>query len=329
MYQTKLLNQEYYGIFRGVYNDFRNKCATDYKIEPLAYDDFVEYSKKGIVSCILLLEDDIPTGFLAYSTSGDEIIELFVIHTLGNENVNQKKDALVKEFIIQTTEKRNQAIVSYPLLGVQADYKESLASFNFGFVDLAVMNFDINDKNLVKEIENTNAYAMPIGYKIVSYGDIYKDELVELIYKSFKNSTDVYYDPRFGTIEGCRDIAQKVTQSIYGRFFPHVSKVVLHENKPVGFCLANLTAESIGNIPLVGMLDEHRGLGLSKLLLRVTLSDFISYNHQGLINLTEINASVDENNFSAFKMYQNAGFTRSYGYPQAYLSKNSDISIDV
>lgn len=331
MYQTRVLSEEYFKIFAGVYNDFRTKCAQDYKfeIEPLNYDEFIEYFSKKLISCIILLEDDIPTGFLAYSCATSDVIELFLIHILGNENINDKRDALMENFMLETTQRRKQALVSYPMLGVQTDYRDRAASFGFKFVDLGVMVFDINDKKLIKEIEQLNLYSIPIGYKIVPYSDIYADELAGVILRSFDEASDINFDIRFGSLEGCRDIVEKITKSVYGRFLSHSSKVLLHENKLIGFCLSNVTGDSIGNIPLVGILKEHRGMGLSKLLLKSVVGDVVKLNQSGLVNLTELNASVDLDNSHAVKMYEDAGFVRSYSYPQAYLPKSIDSSIDL
>ena len=329
MYQSRVLSENYFKIFAGVYNNFRSKCASDYKfeIEPLNYDEFIEYFNKKLINCIILLEDDIPTGFLAYSCASSDVIELFLIHILGSENIDEKRDALMENFMLETTQRRKQALVSYPMLGVQTDYRDRAANFGFKFIDLGVMVFDINNKRLIKEIEQLNLYSIPIGYKIVPYSDIYSDELAGVILKSFDESSDINFDVRFGSIEGCRDIVEKITKSVYGRFLSHSSKVLLHENKLIGFCLSNVTGDSIGNIPLVGILKEHRGMGLSKLLLKSVVGDVVKLNQSGLVTLSEINASVDLDNSHAVKMYEDAGFTRSYSYPQAYLPKSVDSSL--
>ena len=329
MYQTRVLSENYFKIFAGVYNNFRSKCTSDYKfeIEPLNYDEFIEYFNKKLINCIILLEDDIPTGFLAYSCASSDVIELFLIHILGSENIDEKRDALMENFMLETTQRRKQALVSYPMLGVQTDYRDRAANFGFKFIDLGVMVFDINNKRLIKEIEQLNLYSIPIGYKIVPYSDIYSDELAGVILKSFDESSDINFDVRFGSIEGCRDIVEKITKSVYGRFLSHSSKVLLHENKLIGFCLSNVTGDSIGNIPLVGILKEHRGMGLSKLLLKSVVGDVVKLNQSGLVTLSEINASVDLDNSHAVKMYEDAGFTRSYSYPQAYLPKSVDSSL--
>lgn len=323
MYQTQVLDEKYFKIFGGVYNDFRKNCRRDYKFEldPLEYNDFIEYFRKKLLSCVLLLEDDIPTGFLAYSAALKDAIELYVIHCLGTENIPQKRNCLVEKFLELTAKQRQEALVSYPMLGVQAPYREEIAKYGFEFVDLAVVVFNINDKKTLKEFEQISFTDLPIGYKITSYKDVYFEDLVNVIYEAFKDSSDVNFDPRFKTLEGARDIAEKITSSIYGRFLGQCSKVLLAENKVAGFCFANITGTSIGNIPLVGILPEHRGLNLSEVMLRDTVAEIIKLNKSGFASLSELNASVDINNESAYKMYLRTGFVESYRYPQGFLKK--------
>ena len=323
MYKAQPLTGNYFKIFSGVYNDFCQNCATDYKFEiaPLDYKGFIEYFEKGLIQCLVLLEDDVPTGFLAYSTAENPAIELFIIHIIGEADLEKKAEMLAKEFLKVTAELRTTRLISYPMLGKQQKYKEKFEKLGFKFIDLAVMVFDPADKLQQREIQNMPSIGLPIGYKIVSYTDIYFEDLVEAINLSFSNSSDVNYDERFGTVAGSRDIAEKITGSFYGKFISSASKVLLFENKFAGFCLANITADTIGNIPLVGVLPEYRGQGLSKTMLRMVLEDIVKSVKSGFLRLSEINASVDLNNESAVKMYKGLGFKESYSYPQGYLER--------
>ena len=324
MYQAQVLDEKYFKIFGGVYNDFRKRCHIDYKFEldPLDYNDFIEYFTKGLLSCILLLEDDIPTGFLAYSAALEDAIELYVVHCLGAENIFEKKNCLVQKFLELTAQKRGKALVSYPMLGIQAQYKDMMANYGFKFIDLGVVVFDINNKKVLKDFYEIKFTDLPIGYKITPYRDVYFDELVEVVFEAFKNSSDVNFDPRFKTIEGVRDILEKITNSIYGKFLPQCSKVLLAESKVAGFAFANVTGDYIGNIPLVGIIPEHRGLNLSEVMLKAVLEDIAKLNKSGFIRLKEVNASVDIQNESASRMYAQIGFKESYTYPQGYLPKS-------
>ncbi len=323
MYEIATLEEKYFRVFQGAYNDFRLRARTDYKfeIDPLLYEDFIDSFKKGLINCIILLEDSIPTGFLAYTCVEGDVIELFVIHCLGNEDTEEKRKQLFEKFMELTKSQRKHAVVSYAMLGVQESFKKIVAEYNFQFIDTGVVVFDIKNKQLIKDLSSFNFMELPIGYKLTPYRDIYFEELAQAIYNSFKMSSDVNFDVRFGNIEGCRDITHKITTSIYGRFLPQASKILLYENKLVGFCLANVTGDGIANLPLIGILEEHRGQKLSKPLIKSSVLDVIKLHQGGILELNELNASLDLNMISAVKMYESAGFVQSYKYAQAYLPK--------
>ncbi|MCD8024996.1 MAG: GNAT family N-acetyltransferase [Candidatus Gastranaerophilales bacterium] len=324
MYQTEVLTEKYFKIFMGAYNDFRVNCAKLYRfeLEPLNYDDFLEYFNKDIIKCIILLEGAIPTAFLAYSKAQENSIELYVIHCLGDENLNEKKKLLLQAFLDETKEYRKTSLVSYPMLGIQENFKDIAGDFGFKFVNLAVLDFPITDKKETRALEKIRFTELPIGYKIVSYRDVFKEGLRNCIFKAFENTSDINFDPRFKTLKGADDITNKITEEIYGKFLPSSSKILLYENEVVGFCLANITGIHIANIPLVGIVQEHRGLGLSEVMLKLAVEDIIKLNKQGLINVDVLNVSTDYDNTPAVKMYEQMGFKLTYTYPQAYLPES-------
>lgn len=323
MYEVTALEEKYFRVFQGAYNDFRLRARTDYKfeIDPLVYDDFIDSLTKGLINCVILLEDSIPTGFLAYTLVPNDAIEIFVIHCLGMEDINRKRSCLLNKFMELTKTQRKKSLVSYAMLGVQEDFKNDIAQFGFKYIDTGVVVFDIKSKQLIKEVSTFNTANLPIGYKLTPYRDIYFEELSEVIFRAFEQSTDVNFDPRFASFEGCRDILHKISTSIYGRFLPQASKILLFENKLVGFCLANVTGDGIANLPLIGIIPEHRNQKLSKPLVISSVSDVIKLSQGGIIELNELNASLDICQKSAVRMYESVGFVQAYKYPQAFLPK--------
>ncbi len=323
MYDVVILEEKYFRVFQGAYNDFRLKARSDYKfeIDPLNYEDFIESYKSNLIHCIILLEDSIPTGFLVYTTVPDDVIELFAIHCLGSENLNERRALLFDKFMEITKSLRKHRVISYAMLGIQEIFKPVMAQYGFDFIDTGVVVFDINNKQKLKELSQFNFMELPLGYKLTPYRDIYFEELADAIFNSFKNSSDSKFDTRFLSIEGCRDITYKITTSVYGRFLPQASKILLYENKLVGFCLANVTGGGIGNLPLIGIIDEHRGRKLSASLIKNAVLDVVKLHQGGIVELNELNASLDLNLASALRMYEAAGFTQSYKYSQAFLPK--------
>ena len=68
-------------------------------------------------------------------------------------------------------------------------------------------------------------------------------------------------------------------------------------------------------------MPEHRGQKLSKSLVKASVLDVVKLHQGGIIELNELNASLDLNLQSAVKMYESAGFVQSYRYMQAYLPR--------
>ena len=139
--------------------------------------------------------------------------------------------------------------------------------------------------------------------------------------QSFKESSDALFDSRFLSVKGCKDIVEKITDDVYGKFLPSITKVLLYKKKPVGFCFANLTNDKIANVPIVAISKKHRNYGFGKILLKQLVDNLLTTSIASGWTLKELNASCDSDNESAVNMYTSIGFTEEYTYPQAYHPK--------
>lgn len=316
-YKVEKYSDTLKNIFKGVYNDFLSKAYVEYKfeIEPLNYDDFIDSINNGLIECLVLLEDSIPTGFLVYTTEISESIELNLIHCLGDEKLNYKRRLLMNKFMDINKDRLNNKVVTYPMLGRQSEFTEEITNYGFDLIGLSVLRFEFGNPKSGAIFKAYKQNTIPENYQITSWNDKYKHEIVSIINNSFKNTYDALFDPRFATLTGSEDILNKLVSNIYGRFLPDCCSILLYKNKPVGFCLANITAGKIANIPLVGILKEHRSKGLGEALLYNSVKQLIN-NH--LSHLSEVNASTETDNYPALKMYRKVGFKESYYYPQAY-----------
>ena len=316
-YTVTEYTNEYKNIFKGVYMDFKNKAYSEYKfeLEPLEYEDFTESLEQGLIKCLILLEDSIPTAFMVYTTEISEALELNIIHCIGTENINKKRKLLMDKFMQINETIINEKVITYPLLGSQETFTSEITNYGFKLVGLAVERFNFNDE-ISREIFNKfKPLPHPERYKIVGWDSKYSNEMINVINTAFKDTSDALFDPRFSTIEGSADILNKIILSVYGKFLPDCTSVLLYNKKPVGVCFANITAGRIANIPLIGMGKEHcsKGLGLS--LLHNTLKKMLSTYQKAFI---EVNASTETDNYPALKMYRRLGFKEDYYYPQAY-----------
>ena len=312
--------EEYNKIFAGVYNDFRQKAATDYKFElqPLEYNDFVQSIKNNLVQCIILFEQDIPTGFLAYTTVISESLELNIIHVIGDENTITKRCLLMQKFLEENSELISKKVVTYAVLGKQEEIVPELSKFGFTTVNQSVMKFDFKNPDICQKLRENPLPRLNNGFVTTSWNDKYFNDAVYIIHNSFKNMSDAKFDPRFLSIEGTQDILVKIISNIYGEFLKDETKVLLYHDKPVGLCFANLTNEFIANIPLVAVNHNLRGKSYGIYLLKSVVTDVYQSVINGTRPLSEINASCDSDYSPAFKMYKNIGFDVLYSYKQAY-----------
>ena len=320
IYETQTLTKDYYKIFTGVYNDFVASAYDLYKFEvpPLPYKDFLDAIDKGLLNCIILLENKIPVAFLVYTTVTTEAIELNLIHCLGNEDLSTKRKSLIEEFLKQT--QYMGKVVCYPMIGPQTDFIADLAGYGFKFVGLAVLRF-LFDKasDCLNILQNAQLREIAPEYEFVSWDDIYKENAVNIVHSAFENTSDAQFDPRFKTLDGVRDIVTKITNGTYGEFLPETSTVLLHNGGFCGLCLTNITNGQIANIPLFAIAKDHQGKGVAKYLLKRSISLLAQKNETGERVFTEINTTTETDNYPALNMYRGIGFKEDYCYPQSYL----------
>lgn len=320
-YKVELLNKDSYKIFKGVYNDFKSKAIEEYKFElaPLEYEEFIDAVEQKYMNCIILKENEIPTAFLVYTTSISEAVELNIIHCLGTEDEVTKVKLLMEQFMLLTEADRMSKVVTYPMLGHQSVFTSDISKFGFKFVGLAVMRFLMGNASSERILENMKLNDLAEGYKVVGYSDLYRDDLIKTIHESFKDTQDALFDTRFKTLEGTKDIINKIIDNVYGEFLPDVTSVLLYNDLPVGFVLSNVTGGTIANVPLVAIDKNHRGKGFSEHLLNRSIKTIVDWTKLGKRYFSEVNVTTETNNYKALKLYRRIGFREDYCYPQAYL----------
>ncbi len=312
--------EEYNQIFAGVYNDFKNRAEKDYKFEldPLEYDKFVESINKNLIHCIILFEQDIPTGFLSYTTVISEAIELNIIHVISSDNTVPRRLALLGKFLEEIKDIQNSKIISFPIVGLQEELLPYLDEYGFKTVNQSVMSFNFNHKEVVSALCNEPLKHLNHGYTLENWNDLYFYDAIKIVHAAFKDMNDAKFDTRFASIKGTTDIVEKITKGIYGHFLADETKVLKYRNKIVGICFANMTNSSIANIAIVAVDEKLRGKSFGKYLLKSVVLDITKLVLTGKISLSEINACCDTDNKPAYNMYTSIGFKESYSYRQAY-----------
>jgi GNAT superfamily N-acetyltransferase len=326
IYEAQPLSKDLYKIFAGVYNDFKVAAVNDYKfeLEPLSYDDFTNAIERKLIECIVLLENKIPTAFLAYTTLISEAVELNIIHCLGDEDLIIKRKVLLEKFLENTKEARKEKIVCYPMIGPQKNFVSDITHYGFKLVGLAVLRFFFAQDNSEIILKHANLKEKETTYEIVAWDNSYLEEAVSIVQKAFENTSDALFDTRFKSIEGTKDILENIVYGNYGEFLPEASSVVLFEGKPCGFCFVNITGGKIANIPIFAIQAEHQGKGLSKHLLKNSLNILLTWIKSKKREFIEINTTTETDNYKALRMYRHVGFKEDYSYPQSYLPISED-----
>ena len=321
MYNTRILTAHEYGSFEKLYEDFRSKAASEYNFEldPLDYDGFLDAIDKDLIKCIVLYNNDEPEAFLVYTTAISEAIELNIIHSISKENFNEQAHELLEKFLEVTKTLRKDQIVCYPMLGEQKTLISTIAKLGFKFVGIEVLRFKFNSEESRELFEHARVVKLPEDYEVVSWNSKYFEDAVEVIQESFNDSSDALFDPRFKSLDGTRDIINKILKDIYAEFMPNSTSVLLYKGEAVGFAFMNLTGGSIVNIPLVGIKQEHQGKGLSTIMLKHSMDFLLQAIKQYNSPLTEINTTTETDNLQALRLYKNLGFMEDYSYPQSYL----------
>lgn len=318
MYTVKKITTQDADKLEFVYNDFFNRSYTDYGYEilPLEFSDIKNLIPSGFLNILALFENDIVKGFLIYSIVVD-VVEISVIHCVGEENIIAKKDALIKALLEEVKDSECK-IISYAMMGIQKDFVVNIAKYGFDFVGQAIVNFKFDNEKSMRIFSKVKDRPVPEGFEVVNWDDKYALDMVKLIFESFKNMQDQKFDLRFKTLEGCEDIVYKITKNIYGIFLPEKTKVLLENGVPRGFCFVNLTTDNIANIPLIGISPELKYKGMGQLLLTKALYDVLQSAMKREMPVFELNATVDTDNLPAINMYRKLGFKESVAYPQAY-----------
>ena len=319
MYSAKLLTQEDYDFFKDLYNDFYSKAKTGYnfELEPLDFNGFLDAVEKGIIKCIILYENHTAVGFLVYTTAISEAVELNIIHCIEGGKYEEYAGELLQKFLELTSEVRKNKVVCYPMLGSQDKLVGEIVKQGFQFVGIEVLRFKMHGTESKDLFHRARIVETPQGYSVEKWNSRYFEDAVRVIQESFNDSSDALFDPRFKSLSGCRDILNKVVHDVYATFLPDATSVLLYEGRAVGFSFMNITNDSIVNIPLVGILNNHQGKGLSTIMLKHSMDVIIDRAKHSRIS--EINTTTETNNLQALRLYKNLGFIEDYSYPQAYL----------
>jgi ribosomal protein S18 acetylase RimI-like enzyme len=317
MYNVKALDNNNIDEIKGLYENFLSRSLVDYKFEvqPLSFEDFKGNFKSGFIKGFYLEEDGTPECLLLYVDVINESIELNLIHCMNEKCLNEKRSEIVKIFTEHVKKNSDKKVISYPMLGIQDTFVQNIAYFGYKFVGQAIVEFNFKNPVCLKILEKSQTAGLSENYTIDSWKDIYFDETAQVIHEQFKNASDSFFDPRFKTLEGSKNIVTNIIENIYGIFLSDATTVLKFNDKICGVCFANMITAIEANIPLVAIKKPHNHKGFGAMLLKHTVNKLKRERER----LLSVNATTDTDNYPAMRMYRKVGFKEIHNYPHAYF----------
>lgn len=319
---VKKLSIDLFFEFQEIFEDFRASAIKDYKFEspPLEFKDAEEFIKMEALKGFLLYEDNKPSGFMLYFINEQNAIEVNIIHIYGKDFVNKKRKEILKALVDEVKEQDFWQVISYPLLGIQQSFAREIVQLGFKMTGQTVVKYIFSSVLSDKIRKKFKLPELPENYTITEWKPEYFNQACDVIFESFRKAKDTLFDPRFLSLDGTKDIITQIVSEEFGVFMPDITSCLLYNNKLVGICFANFTNPIIMNIPLVGILDEHKNKGFGKYLVKMTTDKAVEKIKNENLMVMEFNATVETDNFQALRMYRKIGFTEDHSYPHAYLN---------
>lgn len=147
---------------------------------------------------------------------------------------------------------------------------------------------------------------LPHGYLLVPWHHSLTQHHAEVKYLSFRDGIDAQVFPCLGELEGCERLMSEIKAK--DGFVPEATWLLeyigagFRHAQYCGTIQAVRTQKTRANIQNVGVLAEHRGLGLGKGLLLASLLGMQQ------VGISQVNLEVTAENRSAVQLYQRLGF---------------------
>ncbi len=324
MQTVEQIKPENFEKTREIYEDFRKKALVDYEYcaQPLEFEYFAESIEDNSLGGLVIFEGLKPTGILIYYFENHKVIEINVIHSVYDRYENNRRYVLLEKLLELLKDRNDWRAISYAMLGRQDSFVKDIALLGFKFVGQSIVKFDFQSPIAFRIYRN--AQIPEIGdYKLAIWDEKYREQVIVLANSAFKNTKNVYFDPRFLTYEGTKYILNMILTDRFGKFLPSQCRLLLLDGNLEGFCLTTMTAEDKINIPLIATRKDTRNRGMGKLVLKSVLAGFIKLIGEKKISLSEINATTDTDNYPAVRMYRRLGFKEDSFYPHSYLKNKN------
>jgi ribosomal protein S18 acetylase RimI-like enzyme len=143
---------------------------------------------------------------------------------------------------------------------------------------------------------------IPRGFTLVPWADDWLRDHAEIKYRSFRHSVDATIFPNLGILDGCLQLMRSIAG--HPGFVREATWLACGPDGPCGCIQGVANGGRIGMIQNLAVLEEYRGYGVGKALLRAALCGFRA------AGLSYAQLEVCARNGPAVRLYQSVGFVR-------------------
>lgn len=301
-----------------LYQDFCEKAKVDYQWPQAALPlESLENAREARALGILILwQDETPVGFWYYAFPPHGALELAVFHVQDTSLITPDwiRHVFTLAFAYWKT-LENWQDFSYGIYGIQTQWAKDLEGFkplgdaSIGLAEQHILQRPILNTQSEAFLQERNSVGFP--YRIDTWKPKYQDALASALYHAFKDEPDAFWDARFRSEAGAREVLNLIESNAFGTFYPPLSFIVINELRrpfPVGGIFLLQSENDTVNIPLFFIHPEHRGKGLAKPLIRQLLQRLTHAVQRGILPVSLINATTNPVQAKALRVYQHFGF---------------------
>lgn len=144
---------------------------------------------------------------------------------------------------------------------------------------------------------------LPLGFRWVAWQESLLDVHADVKYRCFRDELDAMVFPCLGDPQGCRRLMREIRRK--PGFLPAATWLIAG---PDGYCATIqgvVDRGPVGAIQNVGVVPDHRGLGLGRSLVRQCLHGF------RVSGLRRVFLEVTAENDGAVRVYRDVGFRKA------------------
>ncbi len=150
--------------------------------------------------------------------------------------------------------------------------------------------------------------SLPPGYRFMAWNEGVLDVHARTKFRSFRDEIDAVVFPCLGSLEGCRRLMREIRNK--PGFLPAATWLIARGQSPedllwCGTIQGVIDRGGVGMIQNIGIVPEHRGLGLGTCLIEQALAEFRTHG------LRVASLEVTADNSGAVRLYQRLGFRRT------------------